>query len=114
MEKIITLPKSGAQVTLRDPSDIRQKDRRKIFEAMSENSNTYVKGLDMTEGLMAILVKSWTLDLIIPSVRIDSLGELEIADYDALAKECNKVQDILFPDFNDDKDANSPLDKSND
>lgn len=113
MEKIITLP-SGAQVTLRDPAEIRQKDRRKVFEAMGDEGNQIVRALDMTEGLMAILIKSWTLDLIIPSVRIESLGELQIPDYDMLAIECNKSQEILFPDFNNNKDANSPLDKSSD
>ena len=113
MEKIITLP-SGAQVTLRDPAEIRQKDRRKVFEAMGSDSNELVRGLNMAEGLVAILVKSWTLDLIIPSVRIDSLGELTIPDYDALIAETNKAQSVLFPDFTDDTNPDSPLDKSSD
>lgn len=114
MEKVITLPKSKAQVTLRDPNEIRQKDRRKVLEAMDENGNQIVRALDMTEGLVAILVKSWTLDLMLPSVRIDVLGELEIADYDALTTECSKAQSVLFPDFSDSRNPDSPLDKSND
>ena len=114
MERIITLPKSGAQVTLRDPAEIRQKDRRKVLEAMGETGNQIVRALDMAEGLVAILVKSWTLDLMLPSIRIDILGELEIADYDVLTTECGKAQSILFPDFSDDKNIDSPLDKSND
>ena len=113
MDKIITLPKSKAQVTLRDPEEIRQKDRRKVLESINEHSNGIIRGLDATEGLIAILVKSWTLDLMLPSIRIDILGELEIADYDFLANECKQAESALFPDFTNDSNPDSPLDKSN-
>jgi len=111
MSKTITLPISKAQVTLRDPKTLKVKDRRKVFEAASGQEGL-MQSLTMVDGLIAILVESWTLDLIIPSVMISSLGEMELADYDLLAKEAQDVQVILFPDFTQDLGADSPLDKS--
>ena len=85
MSKAITLP-SGATVTLRDPKSLRQKDRTKVYQAAS-NAEGIMQGVSMIDGLIAVLVESWSFDLIIPSVHLPSLGELEIPDYDALAEE---------------------------
>ena len=116
-ETKIILPKSRAEVTLRDATEMRHKDRKKVWASLSEQDNALIQSLDMTEGLIAFLVKDWTLDLILPSIRISSLGELEIADYDALAIEANKAQEILFPNFaktpENESNPDSPLDESN-
>ena len=114
----IVLPKSKAEVTLRDATEMRHKDRKRVWASLSENDNALIQSLDMTEGLIAFLVKDWTLDLIIPSIKIASLGELEIADYDVLATEANKAQDILFPNFaktpENESNPDSPLDQASD
>jgi len=44
-----------------------------------------------------MLVDEWSFDLIIPSVKIDSLDELEVNDYDALVEATADAQKILFP-----------------
>jgi hypothetical protein len=111
MSKTITLPITKAQVVLRDPKTLKVKDRRKVFEA-ANGQEGLMQSLNMVDGLIAILVESWTLDLIIPSVMLSSLGEMELADYDALAKEAQDAQSLLFPDFTQDLGADSPLDKS--
>ena len=114
MEKVIKLPKSGAEVTLRDPMDLRQKDREKIWSLLDDGDNKIVQAASMISALMAVLIKSWTLDLIIPSVHFASLGELQMDDYDFLAKETKEYQSIIFPDFESGEDnPDSPLDKSN-
>lgn len=117
MSKSITLP-SGNTVTLRDPKTLKHKDRRKVLEQGGKHDNQVMASLSMIDGIIAILVESWSLDLIIPSVHIDSLGELSMPDYDALAEEANKVQEILFPAVSrtteSERDENSPFAKSSD
>ena len=92
----ITLP-SGATVTLKDPSTLRVKDRNRVIKAGDGLTGEIAKGLAFTEALIATIVEDWSYDLIIPSVKSDSLEELEIADYDALVKASEDISAILFP-----------------
>jgi hypothetical protein len=101
-EMQISLP-SGATVELRDPKSFKQKDRRKIYEAVVGEATT-ASGLAMQDALIASLIESWSLDLIPPSVKIESLGELDIADYDALAARATDAMAILFPQLNKESD----------
>ena len=113
MEKVIKLP-SGAEVTLRNPKDLRQKDREKMWSLISSGESQIVQAASMISALMSVLIKSWTLDLIIPSVHFASLGELQMDDYDFLAKETRDYQNLIFPDFTTGEDnPDSPLDNSN-
>jgi hypothetical protein len=98
MARTIELP-SGATVELRDPKTFKQKDRRSIYEATT-GEFTVNTGLAMIDGVIALLVESWSFDLLPPSVKIDSLGELSIGDYDALQEEANKAMTDLFPKLN--------------
>jgi len=91
----VTLP-SGAEVTLRDPATLRVKDRKKVFRNAAKEEGL-LQALSLTDGLIAVLVESWTLDLILPSIKIDSIDEMEMADYDFLAKEAEEAQKMLFP-----------------
>ena len=115
MSKVITLPSCNT-VTLRDPSTLRVKDRKKVIGAAS-NQEGLLQALSMVDGLIAVLVESWSFDLIIPSVHIASLDELTMPDYDAIAAEVNAVQSTIFPDFTkseaNEKNPDSPLDGSN-
>jgi hypothetical protein len=118
MEKqTIKLP-SGAEVVLRDPSTLRVKDRKKIFANASNAKEGIMQALSLTDGLIAVLVESWTLDLIIPSIRISSIDEMEMADYDALTDATKAAQKILFPQTaqtdESEKDPESPFGDSND
>lgn len=93
----VTLP-SGAEVTLRDSSAFKQKDRAKLY-AVTTGDNAVADGMSMMDSLLAIMIEEWSLDLIIPSVKIENLGELSIPDYDALIEEAEKAMPALFPKF---------------
>jgi hypothetical protein len=114
--KTIKLPKSGATVVLRDPLTLKVKDRNKVYAAASE-AEGLLQGVYFIQGIVAILVESWTLELIIPSVSASSLEELAIEDYDTLAAEAKEVQNALFPILGETvegaKDIDSPFDNSN-
>lgn len=116
--KKIKLPKSGAEVVLRDPNDLRVKDRKKIYAAASKEDEGIMQALSFTDGLIAVLIESWTLDLILPSVRISTLEELEMADYDFLVEQTKDAQEVLFPKLakteETEKDADSPFGNSKD
>lgn len=111
MEKQITLP-SGATATLRDPATLRVKDRKRVFQQADKHGQGLMQALSLTDGLIAAMVKEWSLDLIIPSVKIESLDELEMADYDMLAEEAQTAAKILFPNLDKaaggDSDPESP------
>lgn len=96
-EKVIKLP-SGNSVTLRDSKELKVKDRNKIFEE-TNNLDGVLLNVGLSNSIIARLVKEWTFDLIPPSVRIESLGELSIADYDALLAATEDAQNVLFPTF---------------
>jgi len=115
--RTVKLP-SGAEVVLKDPKTLRVKDRKKVFEQASNAKEGIMQALSLNDGLLAILIESWTLDLIIPSVRIESIDEMEMADYDFLAEETKESQKVLFPALgkNDETEKNteSPFDNSKD
>ena len=106
MSKSITLP-SGNTAVLRDPSTLRVKDRKKVVAA-ANNQEGLLQAMSMTDGLIAVLVESWSFDLIIPSIHIASLDELTMPDYDAIAIEASKAQSVIFTDF-----SNTPENQTN-
>lgn len=100
----IELP-SGATVTLKDPSSLRVKDRNRVIKAGDGLEGEISKGLAFSEALIATIVQDWSFDLIIPSVKPESLEELEIADYDALVKASEEISAVLFPALAKTEDA---------
>ena len=92
----ITLP-SGATVTIKDPASLRVKDRNRVMKAGDGLTGEVAKGLAFSEALIATIIEEWSFDLMIPSVKLESLEELEIADYDALTKASEDISAILFP-----------------
>jgi hypothetical protein len=97
MSKKITLP-SGATVTIKDASDLKVKDRNRIMLAGDESTETK-KGIAIGNALLATVIEDWSYDLIIPSVKIESIDELSIPDYTALMKETESLTKELFPDL---------------
>jgi hypothetical protein len=93
--KTITLP-SGATVVLKDPTTLRVKDRKKVYRN-ANGEEGIMQAISLIDGLIAIMVESWSLDLIIPSIKIESIDEMEMADYDALTEEAQIAQKTLFP-----------------
>lgn len=96
MSKEITLP-SGNTVKLREPKSLLKKDRDTVIEMMSYASNDLMQELKAQDGIVAVSVIEWSFDLIPPSIRLASLGELSPADFDALTKECQAAAEYLFP-----------------
>ena len=99
MSRTISLP-SGATVTLKDASELKVKDRNRIMIAGDEGSQAQ-KGIAIGNALLAAIIEDWSLDLLIPSVKIDSIEELSIPDYTALMKETDTLTKELFPDISD-------------
>lgn len=100
MSKQIKLP-SGATVTLKDATDLRVKDRKGVMKAAdSAEGGDLAKALALSDGLVAMLVMEWSFDLPIPSVKLDSVDELTMADYDALIEATKEAQKALFPSLN--------------
>jgi hypothetical protein len=100
MSKKITLP-SGATVTLKDPSLLRVKDRKRILKTADVEGGDLSKALALGDALLAMLITDWSFDLLIPSVKLDSIDELEMADYDFLIEETRYAQKSLFPSLAD-------------
>ena len=97
--KEIVLP-SGATVTLRDPKQLRQGDRKKIYEAIGDGNGSLREGISLIDSLITVMVESWTLDLLPPNVRAESLDELSVEDYDVLQEEGEAIMPLLFPKLN--------------
>ena len=114
MDKVITLPKSGATVVLGNPNEIKQKDREIITSLINPDDNELTQTYALLKGILRVLIKSWTLDAIIPSAMPDSLGELYPEDFDALGREVKDYIPIVIPDFlTKSQDTDSPKDNSN-
>lgn len=100
MSRKVILP-SGATVTLKDPSTLRVKDRKRVLRSAEVEGGDLSRALALGDALIAMLVEDWSFDLIVPAVKINSLDELEMADYDALVEETKEAQSYLFPSLAD-------------
>lgn len=98
MSKEITLP-SGNTAKIRDPKTLLKKDRDKVTEIAGRAENEMMRASYIQDGLVAISVIEWSFDLIPPSIRMASLGELTPGDFDALLKACEPAAECLFPDM---------------
>jgi hypothetical protein len=116
MSKKIKLP-SGAEVTIKDTSNLKVKDRNRIMRAGDKGSDAD-RGIAIGNALLSTIIEEWTYDLLIPSVKEDSIEELPIKDYVALMKETENLVKDLFPDLRDTdenrQNPDSPLEGSND
>ena len=96
----VTLP-SGNTATLKEVSMLKHKDRARVAQAIKvkDGITTLDEGYSINDAVISCLIVSWSYELMVPSVKIDSLGELSIEDYDALIAEADKAAPVLFPDF---------------
>ena len=117
MSKKVTLP-SGATVTLKDPTMLRVKDRKKVLRSAEVEGGDLSKALALGDALISMLIEEWSFDLIIPSVKTDTLDELTMADYDALVEHTKEAQKYLFPSIaeteENEKDPKADTANSND
>lgn len=98
MSKIINLP-SGNTATIKDPRSLKQRDRKKTMVETNGNA-TLASGMAMMDNLIAVLVEEWSFDLILPSIKVESLDDLDTADYDALQEEAEAALPLLWPRLN--------------
>ena len=92
----LTLP-SGATVTLKDPKTLKVKDRKRIIRSSEEFEGEMSRALALGDAIIACMIEDWSFKLIIPSVKIESLDELDPADYDTIQEACKDIQKYLFP-----------------
>jgi hypothetical protein len=100
MKRTLKLP-SGATVSLKDPAQLRVKDRKNVMRAADKAEGDLSKALALGDALLAMLIEEWSFDLLIPSIKIDSLDELEMKDYDFLVSETQEAQKSLFPSLSE-------------
>ena len=116
MSKKITLP-SGATVILKDPASLRVKDRKRVLKTADVEGGDLTRALALGDALIAMLIEDWSLDLLIPALKIDNLDELEMSDYDALVDATKDAQKFLFPSLGDtvenEADPKAPTDNLN-
>jgi hypothetical protein len=103
MSQQITLP-SGITVELRDASELKVKDRKIIMLASEDGEGTLIRAISLGENIIKLLVLKWSLELPIPSEDMDSLGELDITDYDSLVEQTKYAQKALFPSIGSSKE----------
>lgn len=100
MSRKITLP-SGATVTLKDATLLRVKDRKRVLKSADAEGGDLSKALALGDALIAMLVEEWSLEMLIPAIKIDNIDELEMKDYDYLVEQTKDAQKFLFPALSD-------------
>lgn len=100
MANTLKLP-SGNTVVLKDLSTLKVGDRKKVIKSTDKQEGDLSKAMALGDALIAIMIEEWSFDLILPSVRIETLDELSMADYDVLTEACKEAQNSLFPSLAD-------------
>jgi len=100
MSNTIKLP-SGNTVVLKDLSTLKVGDRKRVIKATDKQEGDLSKAMALGDALIAMMIEKWSFDLILPSVRLETLDELSMADYDALTEATKDVQNSLFPSLTD-------------
>lgn len=104
--KQIKLP-SGASVTFRDPKTLRVKDRRKLMTTVDTVQGELAKAMALSDALLSMLIQEWSFEMLIPSVKPESLDELEMADYDFLIEQTKDAQKYLYPSLKETEESAS-------
>jgi hypothetical protein len=100
MANTVKLP-SGNTVSLKDLSSLKVGDRKRVIKATDKQEGDLSKAMALGDALIAMMIEEWSFDLILPSVRLESLDELTMADYDALTEATKGAQNSLFPSLSD-------------
>jgi hypothetical protein len=84
------------RVTFRDPTTLKAGDRKTVIRAIT-SAGAAGAAVDITDGVLCMVIDHWTFLLPLPRLTPDSLDLLEIADYDLLTEVVGPVSDLLFP-----------------
>jgi hypothetical protein len=117
MSETINLP-SGNTVVIRDVTTIKQGDRRKVYAHINaENGDTFASGMRLVDAVLTVMIESWSFEMLPPSVKVESLDELTLGDYDLLQDLATNYMKGLFPALGKtvetDADPKAPTDDSN-
>jgi hypothetical protein len=97
MSETINLP-SGNTVIIRDAATIKQGDRRKVYGFINaESGDTFASGMRLVDAVLTVMIESWSFDMLPPSVKLESLDELTLTDYDLLQEHATEYMKSLFP-----------------
>jgi hypothetical protein len=107
MSETVILP-SGAEVVLRGPESVRQRDRRALLVALDGIEGSSARSLAASDQVLVLAVEKWTFDLPLPSEDVRVLDELTTGDYDALTQAAKPFDDAIFPDFSPTPDRDTP------
>lgn len=117
---------SGGWAELRDPSTLRARDQKALLKSMNfEQDNKIAAGLDMTDGLIALLVTEWEIpyaraldtnsdgdmvlgEFVLPSADVTVIDDLSMPDYGELTRIAREVQKVMFPKAPDPSDYEDP------
>jgi len=92
---------SGGEVVLRDPRQLRARDKRYVVSHMRDDQSSAGRVLDVFDGTISMLVERWTLPYLpaapLPKDMPSILDELQIPDYDALHTAVGPAVELLFP-----------------
>jgi hypothetical protein len=93
------LASPGAWVELRDPRELKSGDKKRVLRSITDTDTKMAAGIDMSDGLIAMLVTNWQLPspLPLPSQDPAVLDMLEIPDYDKLTELIEPARELLFP-----------------
>lgn len=100
----VDLP-SGGWAELRDPREVRTKDRKRAVAGIDMEGPKVVAALDMMSGMSVLLVEKWTVPYA-PfngatrlGITFEDIDELIPGDTDALNNACLPAQRLLFPEM---------------
>jgi len=86
---------SGQSVTLKEADQLTHGDRKAIMSI--DQSGNVPRGFVLTDNLLANVIVDWSYDLLLPSVKIESLDKLSPADVDAIAEAAQPLVEALMP-----------------
>jgi hypothetical protein len=102
---------SGNTVTLKDAKDLTHGDRKKIMH-IDDDASRSEQAFGLMDNLLAVAIVDWSFDLIIPSVKRETLDLLSPADYDSIRDAATGLVDAINPKTaepgEDDSDPKAP------
>ena len=92
----VTKTPSGKKVTLKEAADFTHGDRKQLM-AIDDSLSRVAQGFALMDNLLCIAILDWDYDLLIPSVKRESLDSLSPEEFDAIADACKPLMDALNP-----------------
>lgn len=94
---------SGGWVELKEAHELRAKDRKSVLRQVEDpvEGHKMATAIGITDLVLAASIIAWEVPylpgVVIPSVNLESLDELEIADEDAIQKFVEPLVKIFMP-----------------